>query len=120
MKAIEEGEYVSPGMTILTIQDIERFWVRVDIDETKIGNIKINDPAVIEVLSLPSLRFSGRVFEIGSEGTFATERNVKGGRQDIKTFRVKVLIENPEGLLKTGMTGEVTFHGQGNKGREYY
>ncbi|MFV1951060.1 MAG: hypothetical protein ACC630_03730, partial [Nitrospinota bacterium] len=60
-------------------------------------------------LSLPSLTFSGRVFEIGNEGYFATERNVKGGRQDIKTFRVKVLIEKPEGLLKTGMTAEVDF-----------
>ncbi len=110
MKVLEKGEYVSPGMIILTIQDMDRPWVRVDIDETGIGNVRINDPAAIKVLSLPSLTFSGRVFEIGNEGYFATERNVKGGRQDIKTFRVKVLIEKPEeGLLKTGMTAEVDF-----------
>ncbi|MDD5270965.1 MAG: secretion protein HlyD, partial [Candidatus Omnitrophica bacterium] len=57
----------------------------------------------------PEKWFTGRVTEINSEGEFATQRDVKRGRQDIKTFRVKVRIDEPKGLLKQGMTATATF-----------
>src|SRR5271156_1204078 len=53
--------------------------------------------------------FTGRVMAIGQEGEFATERDVRRGRQDIRTFYVKVQALQAEGELKPGMTAEVTF-----------
>jgi hypothetical protein len=51
--------------------------------------------------------FKGKVSELGRYAEFATQRDVTRGRQDIKTFRVKINIEDSAGLLKPGMTVEV-------------
>ncbi|MFA5340028.1 MAG: efflux RND transporter periplasmic adaptor subunit [Candidatus Omnitrophota bacterium] len=111
LRAFEPGEMASNGATILTIIDLSDVWVRVDVEETAVSKIKLGDAAKVKVDSLPGREFKGRVTEINSEGEFATQRDVKRGRQDIKTFRVKVKIDEPEGLLKQGMTATATFGG---------
>lgn len=62
---------------------------------------------------LPGRKFQGRVSEIGRYAEFATQRDVVRGREDIKTFRVKVRVDDPGGFLKPGMTVEVMISKQG-------
>ncbi|MDP3785975.1 MAG: efflux RND transporter periplasmic adaptor subunit [Candidatus Omnitrophota bacterium] len=109
LKAFEPGEMVSAGATVLTVIDLSDIWVRVDVEETVVSKIKLGDIARIKVDGLPNEEFKGRVSEINSEGEFATQRDVRRGRQDIKTFRVKVRIDESKGILKQGMTATVTF-----------
>ena len=109
LKAFEPGEMASAGATILTVIDLNDIWVRVDVEETAVSKIKLGDIARINVDGLPNEEFKGRVSEINSEGEFATQRDVRRGRQDIKTFRVKVKIGESKGILKQGMTAAVTF-----------
>jgi HlyD family secretion protein len=106
-KALEKGETVSPGITVLTIVDLNELYVRVDLEETLIDRITLNGPAHIRTEGTLGTVFKGRVTEIGRYGEFATQRDVLRGRQDIKTFRVKIAIEDSGGLLKPGMTVEV-------------
>jgi HlyD family secretion protein len=106
-KALEKGETVSPGITVLTIVDLNDLYVRVDLEETLIDSITLNGPARIRTEGSTGIIFTGRVTEIGRYGEFATQRDVLRGRQDIKTFRVKIAIEDSRGLLKPGMTVEV-------------
>jgi multidrug resistance efflux pump len=106
-KSIETGETVSPGVTILTVVDLSSIYARVDIDETKIGRVVLHGPAFVRVEGLPGKVFQGTVSEIGRYAEFATQRDVVRGREDIKTFRVKVAVKNTEGMLKPGMTVEV-------------
>lgn len=108
-KVLEEGEIASPGNPIYTLHNLQRVWARVDAEETDIGRIRLGDKAIVLAGALPDRRFEGEISEIGQEGEFATQRDVSRGRQDIKTFRVKVLIKKPEGLLKPGMTVVVIF-----------
>lgn len=109
LKAFEPGEMAPAGTTVLTVIDLSDMWVRVDVEETVVSKIKLGDVARIKVDGLPNEEFKGRVSEINSEGEFATQRDVRRGRQDIKTFRVKVRIDEPKGILKQGMTATVTF-----------
>jgi len=109
LRAFEPGEMAANGSTILTVVDLSDIWVRVDVEETAVSKIRLGDIATVKVDSLPEQEFKGRVYEINSEGEFATQRDVKRGRQDIKTFRVKVKIDEPKGILKEGMTATVTF-----------
>jgi HlyD family secretion protein len=102
-KASEKGETVSPGMTILTVVDMKDLFVRVDIDETFIGGIALGSEATIRAEDTQRT-FKGKVYEIGRYAEFATQRDVTRGRQDIKTFRVKIRIGETEGVLKPGMT----------------
>jgi HlyD family secretion protein len=106
-KSLEAGETVSPGVTIMTIVDLNGLYARVDIDETKIGHVVLNGPAFVRVDGMPGKVFRGKVSEIGRYGEFATQRDVVRGREDIKTFRVKVKVDDPTGILKPGMTVEV-------------
>ncbi|NKE73707.1 HlyD family secretion protein [Candidatus Manganitrophus noduliformans] len=107
LKAFEAGEMVSPGATILTLIDPNSVWARVNLEEGEVGKVRIGARAEIFVGSLPNRVFEGKVSEVGAEGGFATQRDVTRGRQDIKTFRVKVRALSPEGLLKPGMTARV-------------
>src|SRR4030043_1534219 len=106
-KALEKGETVSPGMTILTIVDMKDIYARVDIDETLIDNVALNSKAIIRTEGTPERIFKGIVYEIGRYAEFATQRDVTRGRQDIKTFRVKIKLDDTGGALKPGMTVEV-------------
>jgi HlyD family secretion protein len=106
-KALEKGETVSPGMTILTIVDMDSLYIRVDIEETLIGSVALDNEAFIRVEGIPDKVFKGKVSEIGRYAEFATQRDVTRGRQDIKTFRVKIRVTDTGGVLKPGVTVEV-------------
>lgn len=108
-KALEVGEWVTPGVPILTVDDLSTIWARVDVEETDLGSLYVGKSAEVELPTTPPQIFTGRVMAIGQEGQFATERDVRRGRQDIRTFYVKVQVLQAEGELKPGMTAEVTF-----------
>ena len=111
-RALEKGEMASPGATVLTIVDLNSLYARVDIDETKIGKVVLNGKAFVRVEGVPGKTFEGRISEIGRYGEFATQRDVVRGREDIKTFRVKVRVDDPSGMLKPGMTVDVEIPGK--------
>ncbi|MFQ5580506.1 MAG: HlyD family secretion protein [Nitrospiria bacterium] len=114
LKAFEVGEMVSPGVTILAIIDPESIWARVDLDEGEIGRIRLGNRAEVVIASMQGRVFKGSVAEIGEAGGFATQRDTTRGKQDIKTFRIKVRISSPSGFLKAGMTAKVRiFFGTG-------
>ena len=106
-KALEAGEAVSPGATILTIVDLNHLYIRVDVEETLVGSLGLNQPATIRTEGAPEKIFTGKISEIGSNAGFATQKDVTRGRQDIKTFKIKIDVEDADGYLKPGMTVNV-------------
>lgn len=108
-KALEVGEWVTPGTPVLTIDDLSTIWARVDVQETDLPSIYVGKPAEVTLPTHPAVTFTGRVMAIGQEAQFATERDVRRGRQDIRTFYVKVRLLQNEHRAKPGMTAEVSF-----------
>ena len=113
-KNLEVGEWVTPGTSVLTVDDLSTIWARIDLEETDLGWIRIGTSAQVELPAKPPLIFPGRVIAIGQEGQFATETDVRRGRQDIRTFYLKVRVLQASGEVKPGMTAEVTFTRDGN------
>lgn len=103
-RAHEPGEIVPPGESILTVVDLATLWVRFDLEQRYIENIRVGQSARILLENQPGRVFEGRVMDIGREGEFAVERDVTRGRQDIRTFRTRVRVGDPKGVLKPGMT----------------
>ena len=101
---MEEGEVVSPGTSILTIVDPSTLWVRFDLEQRFVTKVRVGTKARVWLEHHPDMVFDGEVFDIGREGEFAVERDVTRGRQDIKTFRTRIKINDPKGILKPGMT----------------
>lgn len=108
-KNLEVGEWVTPGTPILTVDDLSTIWARVSMEETDLGEIRVGSPAQVTLPTHPPLIFPGQVMAIGQEGQFATETDVRRGRQDIRTFYVKVRVLQATGQVKPGMTAEVAF-----------
>jgi len=108
-KALEVGEWVTPGTTILTVDDLSYVWARIDVQETDLASLTIGQPAVVTLPTHPPSVLIGNIMAIGQEGEFATEHDVRRGRQDIRTFYVKVRILQAEEIAKPGMTAEVAF-----------
>jgi RND family efflux transporter MFP subunit len=108
-KALEVGEWVTPGTPVLTVDDLSTIWARVDVQETDLPSIYVGKPAEVTLPTHPPVTFTGRVMAIGQEAQFATERDVRRGRQDIRTFYVKVQLLQNEHRAKPGMTAEVSF-----------
>jgi HlyD family secretion protein len=116
-RALEEGETVAPGVTILTVVDQRHLFVRSDLDERLVGRIAVGDPATISIEGVPGQLFSGKVAEIGRYGEFATQRDVVRGRQDLRTFKVRLALGEHGGRLSPGMTVEVSIPARGGNGR---
>jgi len=108
-KALQVGEWVTPGTPILTVDDLSTIWARVDLEESDLGSVYIGKPARVRLPTNPPTYLSGRVIAIGQEGQFATEHDVRRGRQDIRTFYIKVQLLQAGDEAKPGMTAEVTF-----------
>lgn len=105
-KAFEEGEITGAGTVILTVVDMDNLYVRADMDETKISRVMLHGEASVRIPS-SGKAYRGTIYEIGIHADFATQRDVVRGRQDIKTFRIKIRVEGPDGILKPGMTVDV-------------
>ncbi len=111
-KAFETGEFAASGAPVYTVYDLKDIWARADIEETAIRKIRLGGRAEVRAAGDEKV-FEAKVTEIGEVGGFATQRDVTRGRPDIKTFRVKAAIIEPEGFLKPGMTVELRIYTAG-------
>ncbi len=112
-RAFEEGEVVGKGQAVYTVYDTSDIWARVDIEESRIGKIKLGAEADITPPGMKGTSFPARVFEIGELAGFATQKDVVRETHDIKTFKVKARVIKPSGILKPGMTVDVRiFYGK--------
>ncbi|MCK5256880.1 MAG: efflux RND transporter periplasmic adaptor subunit, partial [Deltaproteobacteria bacterium] len=93
------GGNFSMPTAMAEIADFSNLEVHVDVDEVDIGKIKVGQETVISVDAYPDKTVKGVVEEIAL---------MTSGRREIGiTYRVKAQIENPEKILKLGMTANV-------------
>lgn len=104
---LEDGEWAAPGTPVVTVENTDRRWVRLDVGEGELPGLKPGAPARVTLVAVPGRTFQGRVAEVGAEGDFALNRDVKRGRPDLRTFRVRVALEDGGDEVRPGMTAEV-------------
>ena len=105
-KNLEAGETANPGVAILTLVNPKDVWLRAYVPETEVGRLRIGDRARVRVDAFPDRVFAGRLIEIASEAEF-TPRNIQTKKERVNlVFRIKIQIDNPEGLLKPGLPAD--------------
>jgi HlyD family secretion protein len=85
--------------SIVTMANLLRVRMRVNVDEADMANVRPGEPATIRVDAVPTRTFDGVVEKI--EPTAVVN-------QGVTFFPVLVTIDNHERLLMPGMNGEVT------------
>ena len=104
--ASRQGEVLASGGTIATIMDLTQTWIYAPLPETQADAVQLGDS--LEVVMPSGTKVQGKVIAKSAEADFATQRDINGGRKrDIKTVRLKLLIENPAERFVPGMTAEV-------------
>lgn len=104
--AARQGEVLSAGGTIATIMDLTQTWVYAPLPETQADAVQVGDN--LRVVMPSGAAVQGKVIAKSAEADFATQRDINGGRKrDIKTVRLKLLIDNPEEKFVPGMTADV-------------
>jgi HlyD family secretion protein len=102
VRAAREGEVVNPGQPIVTLINPDDLWVRADIEETYIDRIRLGDQLKVRFPSGEERR--GTVFYRAMDAGFATQRDVSRTKRDIKTFEVRLRVDNADRRLAVGMT----------------
>jgi len=105
VRAARVGEVVTPGQPIVTLINPDDLWVRANIEETYIDRVRVGDKLKVR---LPSgEEREGTVFYRGVEAAFATQRDVSRTKRDIKTFEIRLRVDNKDRRLAVGMTAYV-------------
>jgi HlyD family secretion protein len=105
VRAARVGEVVSVGQPIVTLINPDDLWVRADVEESYIDQVRLGDKLTVR---LPSgVEREGTVFYRGADAGFATQRDVSRTKRDIKTFEVRLRVDNKDRRLAVGMTAYV-------------
>jgi HlyD family secretion protein len=111
---VRVGETVVPGIqnsaasTIMTIADMSIITAEVNVDETDIVSIRLDQPAEVSIDAIPNRTFKGRVIEIGdtaivrSTGVAASQSQTSS--QEAKDFKVVIALDIPEDLVRPGLS----------------
>jgi HlyD family secretion protein len=102
-KPAEPGEVVGAGITILTLGDTARPWLRGYITEPQLGRVKLGQKVKLRADSFPGIDFEGVVTFIASEAEF-TPKQIQTPEERVKlVYRIKVEVANPRNELKNNM-----------------
>jgi HlyD family secretion protein len=104
-RLLDPGEMAAPRAPIAVLTDLDHAWAEVFVDEPQIPRIKVGQPATV-FTDAGGPGIAGTVSFIASKAEF-TPRNVQTAEDRSKlVYRVKIVVDNREGILKQGMPVE--------------
>lgn len=105
--SVRSGDLVPAGRIVLTMLESSQLWVRIYIPETEMAKVKLGQQATVTVDSFGGRTFAGHLAQVNASSEFLP-RNVqtRDDRQH-QVFGAKVMIDNPDGVLKSGMAATV-------------
>jgi HlyD family secretion protein len=103
----EIGEVVQAGKPVFSLSETAHPWVRAYINETDLSRVRIGQEAEVRVDGLPDKVFKGRLNFISPKAEFTPKTvETQALRVDL-VYRVRVAVDNPEGILKIGMPADI-------------
>lgn len=93
-RKVGPGQYVRADVAdpLYSIADLSTMWLKANVPETEIANVRVGQDIEIRVTALPDRVFKARISAIGSASDTATRRIV-----------VRSEIPNPDRLLRSDM-----------------
>jgi HlyD family secretion protein len=109
LRQAEAGEVVASGQPVFKVAELTRPWVRAYLNETDLARVRLGQKVRVTVDGLPQKSFTGNLSFISPKAEF-TPKSVETRelRVDL-VYRVKVQLEDPDGVLKLGMPADVVF-----------
>ena len=97
---VREGGQILPATNLMQLADLSTVWLVLEIPERDASRLKMGDAVEAQLESLPAQTFSGRIDYLYPTLDSST-----------RSVRVRVVMANRAGLLKTGMFATATVAG---------
>lgn len=98
-RPVRIGEGVNIGSLIATVVSTKSMYIEAFIDEADVAKVRIGEEVNIRMDSYPGKVFKGEVYKISPV--------VLGGKQETRTFEVRVRLKDKDILIKPGMSADI-------------
>jgi HlyD family secretion protein len=92
------ASFQAPTLFIIA-KDLTKMQVQADVDQSDIGQIKVDEASRFTVDAYPEQQFRGRISQVRLNATV---------NQNVITYPVIIEVPNPDGKLRPSMTANVT------------
>jgi membrane fusion protein (multidrug efflux system) len=96
IRKVELGQYISPGLAMVTLQALDPIWVDFPMPEQNIGKLKQGQVVELTVDAFPGEVFKGQIASLDARVS-----------QETRTLLVRGTLPNPERKLLPGMFANV-------------
>lgn len=95
-RLVEAGQHIGIGSPVMQLADMAAMRVNIHVSELDYVHLDTTDPVTVTVEAFPGRAIDGRVDKIGVQADSRTN-----------TFEIEILVDNPDFLLKAGLTARV-------------
>src|SRR5215813_4237928 len=110
---VEPGEYVSPGVPLVTLVDLNDVWIHFDLREDLAKTLKVGDRFGVRVPALSDRRVLVEVKLIATKGEYASWRTTRAGDVDLRTFSIGAYPVDKIPELRPGMSAYLDWRERG-------
>jgi HlyD family secretion protein len=104
-RSAEVGEFVSPGVPLLSLVDLSDVWIRFDLREDLVKGLKLDDRFAVRVPALGDKAVTVAVRYIATRGEYAGWRATRAtGDFDLRTFEIRAYPVDKVPELRPGMS----------------
>jgi len=108
------GELASMGQSVAVLADLEKVYISANIEEKKLGKIKIGQPVDVTIDQYKGLKLKGKVMSVGlaSNSAFSLLPSTTGGTftKTVQRIPVKIAIDKGDELLLPGTNAVIKIH----------
>jgi HlyD family secretion protein len=111
---VEPGEYVSPGVPLVTLIDLGDMWIHFDLREDLVKTLKVGDRFGVRIPALADRRITVEVKLIATKGEYASWRATRAtGDFDLRTFSIRAYPVDKVPELRPGMSAYLDWRARG-------
>jgi HlyD family secretion protein len=102
---VEPGEFVSPGVPLVTLINLNDLWIHFDLREDLVKTLKVGDRFDVRVPALGGRSITVEVKLIATKGEYASWRATRAtGDFDLRTFSIRAYPVEKVPELRPGMS----------------
>ena len=105
--SVRPGDLVTPNRIVIVLLEPSQLWVKIYLPETDLAKVHVGQQAEVQVDSYSGRAFAGRIEQIASEAEFLPRNVQTQSDREHQVFGAKVYVDNPQGVLKSGMSATV-------------
>jgi len=111
---VEPGEYISPGVPLVTLIDLNDVWVHFDLREDLVKALQVGDRFDVRIPALGDRSIAVEVKLIATKGEYASWRATRAtGDFDLRTFSIRAYPIDKVPELRPGMSAYLDWRTRG-------